>query len=53
MVHMASSWRSREDEAEDRRVDTTDCIGACHPYFSFSRIMPYEHFGLLVFWFGI
>jgi hypothetical protein len=27
MVYVASSWRSRGDEAEDGRVDTMGCIG--------------------------
>jgi hypothetical protein len=26
MVHMASSWRSRGDETENGRVNTTGCI---------------------------
>jgi hypothetical protein len=33
MVHVASSWRSRGDEAKDGRVDVMGCIGPCYPYF--------------------
>jgi hypothetical protein len=33
MMHVASSRRSRGDEAEDGRVDATGCIGLCYPYF--------------------
>jgi hypothetical protein len=35
MVHMASSRRSRGDEAEDGRVDATGCIGLFYPNFIF------------------
>jgi hypothetical protein len=33
VVHMASSWRSRKDEAKDGRVDVTGYIGLFYPYF--------------------
>jgi hypothetical protein len=33
MVHMASSWRSRGDEAEDGRVNATGCIELFYPNF--------------------
>jgi hypothetical protein len=33
MVHVASSRRSRENEAKDRRVDATGCIKLFYPYF--------------------
>jgi hypothetical protein len=33
MVHVASSRRSRGDEAEDGRVNAMGCIGPCYPYF--------------------
>jgi hypothetical protein len=33
MVHVASSQRSCEDEADDRRVDATDCIGLFYPNY--------------------
>jgi hypothetical protein len=33
MVHVASSRRSRGDEAKDRRVDAMSCIGLLYPNF--------------------
>jgi hypothetical protein len=33
MVHMTSSWRLREDEAEDGWVDATGCIRLFYPNF--------------------
>jgi hypothetical protein len=33
MVHMASSWRSRGDEAKDRQVNAMGCIGLFYPNF--------------------
>jgi hypothetical protein len=33
MVHMASSWRSRGDEAKDRRVDAMGYIRLFYPNF--------------------
>jgi hypothetical protein len=33
MVHMASSWRSCRNEAEDRRVDAMGYIGLFDPKF--------------------
>jgi hypothetical protein len=33
MVHVALSWRSREDEAEDGLVDVLGCIGLFYPNF--------------------
>jgi hypothetical protein len=33
MVHVASSWRSREDNAEDGPVDVTGYIGLFYPNF--------------------
>jgi hypothetical protein len=34
IVHMASSWRSRGVEAEDRRVNATSCVGPFYPNFA-------------------
>jgi hypothetical protein len=51
MVHVASSCRSYEDEAEDGRVDATDYIGLCHPYFAVFIIL--DHNAILVFWLGL
>jgi hypothetical protein len=31
VVHVTSSWRLREDEVEDRRVDAMGCIGLFYP----------------------
>jgi hypothetical protein len=39
VVHVTSSRRSREDEAEDERVDTADFIGLFYPYFAFFVIL--------------
>jgi hypothetical protein len=36
MVHVASSQKSRLDEAEDGRVDVTRCIGLFYPTLPFS-----------------
>jgi hypothetical protein len=33
VVHVKSSWRSRGDKAEDRRVDATGCIRLFYPNF--------------------
>jgi hypothetical protein len=33
VVHVAPSWRSREDQVEDGWVDATSCIGPYYPYF--------------------
>jgi hypothetical protein len=33
-VHMASSRRTHEDEAEDGRANATGCIGLFYPYFT-------------------
>jgi hypothetical protein len=34
VVHVASSWRSCEDEVEDGRVDATGCIRHFHSNFA-------------------
>jgi hypothetical protein len=34
VVHVASSWRSCEDEVEDRRVDAMGCIRPFYPYLT-------------------
>jgi hypothetical protein len=33
VAHVTSSWRSRENEVEDGRVNETGCIGPFYPYF--------------------
>jgi hypothetical protein len=51
MVHVASSWRSHGDEAEDGRVDAIGCIGLFYPNFAvFTVLGPRD---ILVFWLGL
>jgi hypothetical protein len=51
VVHVESSLRSREDEAEDRWVDATGCIEPFYPYFAVSMVLdPRDN---LVFWMGL
>jgi hypothetical protein len=33
VVHVAPSWRSREDQVEDGRVDALGYVRPCYPYF--------------------
>jgi hypothetical protein len=42
MVYVASSWRSHGDEAEDRWVDATDCIGLFYPNFVIFVVLGYK-----------
>jgi hypothetical protein len=42
MVHVASSRRSREDEAEDERVDVTGCIGLFYPNFAIFIVLGHK-----------
>jgi hypothetical protein len=42
MVHVASSRRSRGDEAEDGRVDATGCIGLFNPNFTIFLILGHK-----------
>jgi hypothetical protein len=51
MVHMASSQRSRGDEAEDGRVDTMGCIRLFYPNFAIFVVLA--HKGSLVISFHI
>jgi hypothetical protein len=51
MVHVASSWRSRADEAENGRVDVTGCIGPFYPNFVIYVVLGPR--GVLVFWLGL
>jgi hypothetical protein len=48
MVHVASSWRSRGEEAEDGRVNTTGCIGLFDLNFIVFSVLGPK--GILVFW---
>jgi hypothetical protein len=51
MVHVASSRRSRGDEAEDRRVYMMGCIGLFYPNFAVFIVLG--HKGSLVISFPI
>jgi hypothetical protein len=42
MVHIASSWRSLEDEAEDGRVDAMGCIGLFYPNFTIFIVLGHN-----------
>jgi hypothetical protein len=48
VVHVASSWRSREDEVEDGWVDKTGCIRLFYPNFVVFVVLGPR--GILVFW---
>jgi hypothetical protein len=48
---VASSWRSHGDEAEDRRVNVTGCIGLFYPNFAVFVVLG--HKGTLVISFPI
>jgi hypothetical protein len=41
MVHVASSSRSRGDQAEDERIDAMDCVGHCYPYFAIFDVLGF------------
>jgi hypothetical protein len=47
VVHVASSRRMRRDQVEDGRIDATDCVGPCYPYFTVFYILG--HRGIIVF----
>jgi hypothetical protein len=51
MVHVASSRRSRGDEAQDGRVDVLGCIGLFYP--NFAIFIALGHKGSLVISFPI
>jgi hypothetical protein len=51
MVHVASSWRSRGDEAGDGQVDATGCIGLFYPNFAIFIVLG--HKGSLIISFPI
>jgi hypothetical protein len=51
MVHMASSWRSHRDRAEDGRVNATGYIELFYPNFIVLIVLvPKDN---LVFWLGL
>jgi hypothetical protein len=39
VVHVESSWRLRREEAEYRRVDTTDYVGPFYPEITVSSVL--------------
>jgi hypothetical protein len=43
MVHVASSQRLRRDEAEDRLVDVTGCIGLFYPNFTIFIVLCHKN----------
>jgi hypothetical protein len=47
VLHVAPSWRSCEDQVEDRWVDAMDYVGPCYPYFAVFIVLG--HRGILVF----
>jgi hypothetical protein len=47
VVHVTASWRSREDEAEDRRIDAMGCIGFFYPYYAIFIVL--DTMSILVF----
>jgi hypothetical protein len=51
MVHIVSSQRSREDEAEDGWINAMDCIGLFYPNFVIFVVLG--PWGILVFWMGV
>jgi hypothetical protein len=51
MVHVASSWRSRGDEAEDEWADAMGCIELFYP--NFVIFIVFGPRGNLVFWLGL
>jgi hypothetical protein len=51
VVHVASSPSLLEDEAEDRWVDVTGCIGLFYPYFVVFVVLCPR--GILTFWMGL
>jgi hypothetical protein len=42
MVHVASLWRSRGDEADDGRVDATGCIELFFPNFAIFVVLGHK-----------
>jgi hypothetical protein len=51
VVHVATSQRSHEDEAEDGRVDVMGCIRFF--YLNFVIFIVLGPRGILVFWMGL
>jgi hypothetical protein len=54
IVHVAPSWRSHEDQVEDRQVDVMGCIRPCYPYFAIFHVLgPRGILVFLVFFLGL
>jgi hypothetical protein len=51
VVHLTSSWRSHEDEAEDGWVYGTGCIRLFYPNFTVFIVLDPK--GILVFWMSL
>jgi hypothetical protein len=51
VVHVASSWRSREDEVKDGWIDAMGCIGLF--YLNFVVFVVIGPRGILVIWLGL
>jgi hypothetical protein len=51
MVHVASLWRSCEDEVKDGRVDVMGCIGLFYPNIVVFIVLGPR--GILAFWLGL
>jgi hypothetical protein len=47
VVHMAPSRRLRRNQVEDERIDATDCVGPCYPYFDVFYVLGPR--GIVVF----
>jgi hypothetical protein len=47
VMHVAPSWRFRQDQVEDRWVDATGCVRPCYPYFvALPLLCCFSRFGL-------
>jgi hypothetical protein len=63
LVHVASSWKLHQIEAEDVQVDKMGCVRLCYPYFVIliilgprdilvGQLLPREERGPLILWLG-
>jgi hypothetical protein len=51
VVHVAPSRRLRRDQVENGRVNTTDCVRLCYPYFIIFYVLGPR--GIVVFYLGL
>jgi hypothetical protein len=49
MAHVASSWRFREDEAEDGQVDAMGCIGLFYTNFAIFFVLGHKGSFIIIF----